>query len=152
MACDLRSETLAAINKARSVISDYGFRRYTVDIVTRTWTGYKVGEGTSSESVVALSPRPRVRNMSQAEIASSGGTFREGDMVLDQITPYFNDATCGTGGYTASQLRPSTNLSNVETFFRLTGDEGVIQAQLVRADFDNPVTYKLILRRTRVTP
>jgi len=55
-------------------------------------------------------------------------------------------------GYTPQQLRPSTVLDNIQTFYELVGPEGTLLCTLVRYDTDRALRNTLYVRRTRLTP
>jgi hypothetical protein len=85
----LRDELLETFNDVRGLINDLGLRRYVVIVRMRTWSGGDVGLGTATNADVILTPTPRVRVLREAEVASSGGTYRTGDYRVDKITPAY---------------------------------------------------------------
>lgn len=144
MATTLRDDLLPVIDELRQLPNEFGIRRYTVTLRTRTWSGGAVGRGTATAVDAVLFPVPRVQVITTAEIAASGGTYREGDFRVTAITPSY-----GTGGYspTALNLRPSATNKDVTVI--LTGDEGTIECGVVEFHFDRPFRYTMVVREKR---
>lgn len=140
----LRDDLLAIINCARQTVAETGIYRYDVTLRVRTWTGTYPGEGTPTDVDVTISPRPRVKVMSTRDVASSGGTYREGDFKVDYITPRF-----ATGGYSPAMLNLRPTMQNQDVTVILTGDEGTIECQVIEFKFDDPFNYSLVVRERR---
>src|SRR5713101_5514053 len=87
----LRDSLLSVVDCARQLVADLGLHRYSVILRTRTWSGTYPGEGSPTDVDVTITPRPRVRVMSPRDVASSGGTYREGHFKIDMITPRNDD-------------------------------------------------------------
>lgn len=145
-----RDDVLPDLDGARAEVDATGLRRYAVTIRTRTWSGGAPGVGTATNSDLPITPRPRVRDLSAREVASSGGTFSAGDMRLDRITPRYTTPT--TGGYTPEQLNPPVSAANQDVVVVLTGDDGVMLATVVAVNFDRSFGYSLVVRPRRETP
>lgn len=141
----LRDDLLPVVDELRQLPTDFGVRRYAVTLRRRTWSGGSPGRGTATDADVVLTPRPRVRPITTQEIASSGGTYREGDWVVTSITPSY-----GTGGYAPSalNLRPASAAEDVTVI--LTGDEGTVECDVVELWFNRPFTYEVVVRERRV--
>lgn len=143
----LRTELLPVVNDARALVEDLGLRVFSLRVEVREWSGARVGSGTmTTPSTLTLDPRPRVRDVSAREVASSGGTLRTGDRRITGITP----AHTG-GGYTPAQLRPSIS-GQQERVYVLTGEDGESEWELVEASFDRPFGHEMVVRRRRATP
>ena len=143
----LRDELLPVVNDARALVDELGLRLFDVRVEVRAWSGPRVGSGVlTTLSTLSLDPRPRVRDVSAREVASSGGTLRSGDRRITGITP----AHTG-GGYTPEQLRPAIT-GPQERVYVLTGADGTSEWELVDASFDRPFGHELVLRRRRATP
>lgn len=140
----LRDQLLPVVDQLRALPQQFGIRRYTVTLRTRTWSGDRAGRGTPTDADVVLSPVPRVRVVTTAEIAASGGTYREGDFRVSAITPNY-----AGGGYspTALQVRPTA--LNQDVTVLLTGDEGTVECNVVEFHFDRPFTYSMVVREKR---
>lgn len=145
----LRTSALKTANILRGLASRPAIDIYTtsVTIRTRTWTGGRIRteQGKFDEDVV-ITPTPKVREISQREIAGSGGRYEAGDVKVGPLTPA-NSA----GGYTAAQLAPTASANGIEIIYVLSGG---ITGEYMRVDLatDKPFTYTLILRRKRSTP
>lgn len=126
-------------------MAELGLWRYDVIIRTRTWSGIYSGEGTPTDVDVLVAPRPRVKVLTTQDVASSGGTYREGDFRVDLITPR---SPAGTG-YTPAQLNLRPSGINQDVTVILSGDEGTIECQIVEFRFDDPFNYVLVVRETR---
>lgn len=149
MASSLRDALLPVIDQLRGLPSQFGLRRYTVKLRTRTWSGTYLGEGTPSDVDVQLTPTPRVRVMSTEEVASSGGTYRAGDFMITAITPSYTSPSAGGYAPLALNLRPSPGTTNIDVTAILTGDEGTIECQIVEFHFDSPFRYWIVVREVR---
>lgn len=143
----LRDELLPVVNDARTLVDGLGLRSFAVRVEVRSWSGARIGAGVlTTPSTLTLEPRPRVRDVSAREVASSGGTLRTSDRRITGITP----AHAG-GGYTPEQLRPAIT-GQQERVYVLTGEDGESEWELVEASFDRPFGHELVLRRRRATP
>lgn len=149
----LRDDLLPALDDARTICDDLGLRQNAVDVVVRTWTSGKVGAPATqtpgvdySEQRVHLTPNPKVRRVTQREVASSGGRYEDADLVVGPMTPAF-----AGGGNTTDQLDPLVRQRGVELLFVVTGPNA---GEYALVDFrrDRPMRYECVVRRTRVTP
>lgn len=142
----LRDSLLPVADILRQIPNTLGLRRYSVTLRRRAWSGTYPGEGVPTDTDVVLTPPPRVRVMTTQDIASSGGTYREGDFKISAVTPSYVG-----GGYGPAQLnlRPGVGVLNQEITVILTGDEGTVECQLVEFKFDRPFTYFLVAREKR---
>lgn len=141
---DIRARLLPVVNKLRALPARFGLRRYAVILRRRTWSGSYCGEGTPTDVDTNLLPVPRVRPLTTKEVASSGGTYREGDFLLSAITPAFTG-----GGYSPTQLNLRPTGVNQDVTIILSGDEGVIECQVVEFWFNRPFTYEMVVREKR---
>lgn len=71
------------------------------------------------------------------------GSFVDGDVYR------VKGESCG---YTRDQLRRTTTLDNVQTFYELVGREGTLMCTMVRYDEDRALRDTIYIRRTRLTP
>jgi hypothetical protein len=143
----LRDQLLPVVDLVRKLPAQFGLRRYTVTLRTRTWSGSYSGEGTPTDVDVLLTPTPRVEVLSTKDVASSGGTYREGDFRVTAITPRYTAPT--TGGYTPAQLNLRPTAQNKDVSVILTGDEGTIECMVIEFRFVRPLRYTLIVREKR---
>jgi hypothetical protein len=150
VASTLRDDLLPVINELRALPNQFGIRRYTTTIRTRTWSGTYSGEGTPTDVDVVLTPVPRVDVISTDEVASSGGTYREGDFRITAITPAFvATPSSGGSGYSPSQLNLRPTAQNQDVTVILTGDEGTIECMVVEFNFSRPFRTTLVVREKR---
>ena len=125
---------------------------YQLTIKTRTWPGERgdtsVGQPVDGPILVLGQWYP-VRLLSIREIAGSAGVYREGDVIVEQISP----PGAGGVGYSSAQLRPATTSDRVEIVYALSGDPGLSgNYGLRQAQFDDWQYYNLILCDRRDTP
>lgn len=150
----LRDDLLPMIDGLRGLFTQFGVARYTVAIRRVTWSGGRRGLGTptpvDTPIVDSTGGSPLVVPVSTAEIASSGGTYGQGDLKIVGITPRYTTPT--TGGYTPAQLQPVPASDAQEVFYVLIGDEGEMHCTVVDSRYNDPVEYTLVVRRRRDTP
>lgn len=148
----VRDGILPIIDNARGIIANLGLRRYTATIRRRTWPGGRPGSGNAVNTDLVITPTPRVRVVSAREIASSGGTYQEGDYRIDRITPRYTGAT--SGGYTPEQLKPVITAADEDVVVVLAGDEQLVKvcAFVGPVMFDRAFGYSLVVRQKRETP
>lgn len=90
-----RDDVLSAFAEGRSVAEELGLRRFRVYLRRRTWrsgaaapwAASRPGVGYPCDVEVLVTPAPKVADVSVRHIASSGGTYRDGDLFLSKITP-----------------------------------------------------------------
>ena len=149
-----RDDVLADIAEARQDVADAGLRRYALVLRTRTWSGAARGlplGSTPTDSDVTITPPPKVRLVSEREIASSGGLLKQGDYQISRVTPAYTSPS--DGGYAPSDIDPmlqSAPASNVERTWILTGDEGSFECTIVGSwHLEEPFNYRCVMRRVR---
>jgi len=143
----LRDDLLPVVNALRSLPNTFGLRRYTVAIRRRAWSGGKPGNGVATVTDLAINPPPKVRFVSTEEIASSGGTYREGDVMIDRITPRFVVPT--TGGFSPVMLNIRPNSAAEDVAIVLNGDEGLLEAEVIKFNFTRAFNYWMVVRLVR---
>jgi hypothetical protein len=69
-------------------------------LVTRTWTGEAVGDGSASETKVIVYPAPWIVDLSHNLKLSEAGVIKQGDLLLKQISkmryPTENHVNCSS--------------------------------------------------------
>lgn len=124
----LASDLQPVLDGARTLIADLGFRVRSVIIRTTTRAGAGLAAiGTETHSDLTLDPRPRVRQVTQAE-SRPGGLHQAGDLTVSRISKL----------YTRSQLDPAGNV------VWLVGGE---PCTLVSLD-ERPLEWVATVRRT----
>jgi hypothetical protein len=148
----VRDNILPILDNARGIVANLGLRRYSVTIRRRTWSGSKPGLGIATNDDLVLTPTPRVRLVSAREIASSGGTYQEGDFRIDRITPRFTSPT--VGGYTPEQIKPAITDPADDLVVVLAGDEQLVKicTHVGPVAFDRAFGYSQVVRQKRETP
>lgn len=134
----LREDVLPIVEVGRQIIDDLGFRVFTVEILTRTWSGGKVGVGTCSDSTEQILPNPKV-------VEKEGGK----KLLIGPITP---DYTIGSGGgYTAERLRPA-DVPGVQVKWKISGPFSSGHASVIAVvtdiDTSKPLRYMVTLTVT----
>lgn len=147
----LRDDLLPQIEALRGIPGQLGFRPYTsVVLRTRTWSGAEPGDGTHTDSNLALTAggQPaKVRQISAREVQASGGRYTDADFIVGPLTPAFSG-----GGYTPAQLAPGSTLRAVERHVVLTGPGETASEWLIVGDQkDRALRYTLTIRRTERT-
>jgi hypothetical protein len=154
-----RTAMLAAAERLRSKAGPTGFdiRTSRLTVISRTWSGGRVGVPSTTpgvpayvDAVLDLSPFYRVRQVNTHEVASSGGRYETGDVLVGPITPSFTRSDGTTGGYSEADLKPSPR-RGTETIYRLSGahagDYTLIELRSART-----FSYKVIIGRRETTP
>lgn len=138
--------------------SVFDMRPTSVEIVQKTWSGGRRGNGRSTEIVVLALPNyTKVRQVTSREIASSGGRYEEGDLVIGPITPAYPSLPHGyTEGYTETQLVPRVAGQGQEIIYRMaqqSGATGIVgDMYLVEFKRDRVMRFELVVGRLRTTP
>ena len=142
-----RTDILPTVDAVRAIAGPSGLdvRVNQLTIITRTWSGGRLGMGTSSDARLELAQIYKVKVVSSKEIAGSGGRYQQEDIRVGPITPAYSG-----GGYTPTQLAP-TGANGVEILYQLTGPNAGIYS-LVECCTDASFHYSLVLRRRRTTP
>ncbi len=140
---------LAAVDAIRSIAGPTGLdiRTNFVTVRTRTWSGSVLGQGTPTDSDLVLNPWYPVRYITAAEVATSGGQYEVGDILVDHITP----SNGSSAGYTPEQLKPTVTTDNVEILYVIVGSHG--GEYVIRTlETYRPFSYRLVLSRSTATP
>lgn len=149
----LRDSLLPALDNARTLVANLGLRQHGLTIRVRTWANGRIGDpfpGVAdtdyTDEDLEIAPNPKVRAVTGQEIASSGGLYATGDLLVGPFTPAYSG-----GGYTMEQLAPEPAAQGVEVIYALTGPEA---GEYVRVDRngERPMRYELVLRRRFTTP
>ena len=145
-ASDLRAD----LDDVRAIPGDLGLRPYTVNLVTRVWTGARVGMGTSTTTRTALlvgGQNPHVTQVTQQDITAGG--YSAGDFKVGPLTPPFVG-----GGYATTDLDPPQDGSAREVWYELTGPSPATTLQTlekVGEQADGALSIWLILHAKQFT-
>jgi hypothetical protein len=125
-----------------------------VTIRVRRWSGGRLGIGIATDTDDVMPRRWPVRQLSQREIASSGGKFNDGDIRVSDISPAY--VSHGGGGFSPARLDPSVLFpkpnSDAEVFYLLDGDQTGTFTLVSLDTASDPVSWSMVLRNTRLTP
>ena len=97
----LRSDLIPVVDDARALVAGLGLRRYTVIVRTRVWSGGKIGSGDATDTDLEVTPAPKVERLPVRLVASSGGIYEEGDLLVSKISASYVEAdlvAAPTGG------------------------------------------------------
>ena len=126
-------------------------RPHRLSILTRTWSGGHKEAGEASEAELVLPQHYVVRQVTTREIASSGGRYEMGDVIVEGITPEYVGRDGEPRGFSPLALSPLVTVNGVEILYRLTGPhEG--DYQLVELQSWRPYAHHLVLRRRSDSP
>lgn len=143
----LRADIIPLIDEVLEITGpdELDIRPSRLTIRTRTWSGGRVGDGTTEDSDLELPQKYRIREVTSREIATSGGRFEVGDVRV-KVTPSDGAGT----GYTTEQLAPTVE-KGTEVIYILTGQ---LNGEYTRVELtsDRAFRRELVLRRTRRTP
>lgn len=162
----VRAPLLPVLDRVRQVLGPgtsklpgLDLRPTSVTIIQQVWSNGQVGDGTPTVvSTLTLSAGALVRQVSEREVADSGGRLEVGDVSVERLTPAYGPSPIAPkgGGYAEAQLDPPVTDEGVENVYRLalqSGASGVAgDYRLVSFKRDDPLEYKLVLRRRATTP
>ncbi len=144
----LRTDLLPVVDELRALAGPSGFdvRTSQLTVRARTWAGGRRGLGPATDSDLVLPQIYKIREVKTQEIASSGGLFEMGDVLVGPITP----TDVSGGGFTAAQLAPDGQ-TGTEIVYVITGD---LAGEYSRVELNKskPFSWFLTLRRRRTTP
>lgn len=110
MSCSsIRANLGHCIDKILGIREQIGAQLADVDLVERTWSGKRQGDGTFTDVVTRLSPAPEIVDYSHNIRTSEAGAVKSGDLILRGISPK----------YTEDQLKTQTDSKSKERFYKL---------------------------------
>lgn len=95
----LRDRLVAVVDRARGVPVRLGLRQRSVSVrtVTAAATGLAALTALPAYEDLVLEPTPRVTG-SQDRISRAGGTYEQGDLLVDKISATYTEAQLNPGG------------------------------------------------------
>lgn len=137
----LREDLLGIADDIRAIPAELDERQTTVTI-RRT---YAFGDDPIPNPDLTLSPPPKVRQVTTAEIIGANGRFVDGDVRVGPITPHYEG-----GGYTREELAPTPAGNEQLTVYVLAGQ---ISGEYTRIHIDTSRNHAwfLTLRRREIT-
>jgi hypothetical protein len=82
----LVSDLISGLDDLLGIRDDLGAALKNVYIVTRTWTGSEVQDGTYSDAHEQVLPSPRVVEFMNEFVIKEGGAVQQGDILLTGIS------------------------------------------------------------------
>jgi hypothetical protein len=110
MAEGIIDSLLPAIDSILGVRDSAGAVIDKVYIVTRTWSGSQIGDGTAVDTERQMLPSPGLKNYSQSLRLREGGSVKAGDIILTNVS---------RNSFSEQDLDGSTPTQNIERFFRV---------------------------------
>ena len=111
MSCNLRESLSGCIDKILGIREGMGAQLADVSLITRVWSGERVGDGDFSDSETKMSPMPGIQDFSHNIRVMEGGAVKAGDLILMGISrnKYPEEAS----------LLTSTDDRNIEKFYKV---------------------------------
>jgi hypothetical protein len=131
----LRDDVLPIVDLGRQIIDDLGFRQFSFEIVTRTWSSGKIGSGTPTDTSRTIAPNPKAVEQENGK-----------KLLVGPLTPAY---TAGVGGgYTPTDLRAG-DAAGVQVRWKITGPfssgKTSVWAVVSNLDTGKPLRYMLTL-------
>lgn len=106
-------DVLSITDEVLGLRDDLGAALAVVNIVTRTWTGATLGQGTGSEVTARILPTPRIVNLKNDYKLMTAGMVQQGDIMLKYISKE---------SYTSRAMIDNvSSTKNVEKFYEVGG-------------------------------
>ena len=110
MSCNLRDALKDCSDAILDIRGDVGAQLADVWLITRTWSGERVGDGTFSDSIQKMSPVPEIVDYSHDLRLQENGTYKSGDLILKGVS---------LKNYQERDLRTDTGNRKVEKFIKV---------------------------------
>lgn len=91
-----------------------GLYKSEVFLITRTWSGQKIGEGGATEQKDKIYPTPNIVDYSHDIRLPEAGAIKQGDLMLRGIAMKYYPSE--------SDIDGSSNAANVEKFYEVGGN------------------------------
>lgn len=153
----LRLALLPAIDKLRGVPGQLDLRQYTVRIVTRTWSGSRVGLGQNTDINSGIKVdlgvyQTKVTQVTQRDVIASGGAYQEMDLKVGPITPPYTGSSADNDAITAFDPLPGASPAEVFFFISGPGMPNGAWFKKVGQNVTKNFRYDFIVRRTGEIP
>lgn len=156
----LREKLLVVCGKLRQLPTKFDIRLYHVFIRVTTWPSANSddvpGKGTAivTETELVLDTngtRPKVTVLTTKDIVASGGLYKDGDYLINFITPHYT--VFGAGGVEIDLFEPDQNTVPTEILFSITGPEFPLGALFKKIETQTyrPFHFSLIVRKVGVS-
>jgi len=80
------NDILSITDEILGLRDDLGAIKHHVFIITRTWSGVEIGDGTPNDSNVQILPTPYLVDYSHSLRIREGGKIKEGDIILKMVS------------------------------------------------------------------
>lgn len=128
------SDLLSSVDEILALRDTLGAALKPVHLVTRTWSGEEIGDGTTEIEKTQVLPSPRVVQFTAESAALQGGNVQQGDIMLKQISKNsFPDE---------SVVRCEAPARNIEKYYEVGG----VQYE-VKGITEKHLTWSVHLRR-----
>lgn len=108
---DIRASLLECVDEILGIRDCIGATLAPVTLVTRTWTGARVGDGEFEDEETLMEPSPEIVDYSHSLRLQDGGTYKQGDLILKNVSRKSYPEE--------SDLRTDTGVKNVEKFIKV---------------------------------
>lgn len=83
---DIKAGLLDCLDDILSIRDCIGANLAECKIVTRTWSGQRVGDGSFEDAEEELKPTPQIKDYSHDLRLQQAGTYKQGDLILRGIS------------------------------------------------------------------
>lgn len=83
---DIRKGLLDCVDKILEIRESIGAQLADVSIITRTWSGERIGDGSFTDVEVPMYPIPQIKDFSHNIRVSEAGAVKQGDLILVGIS------------------------------------------------------------------
>ena len=108
---DIKASLGDCLDEILSIRDCIGAALAPVSIITRSWSGARVGEGEFSDEEEDLKPTPQIKDYSHDIRLQQGGAYKQGDLLLRGISKNSYPEEVA--------LRTDTGVKNVEKFIKV---------------------------------
>lgn len=131
------TDVLGDVDDILGLRDDLGVELHKVYMVTRTWTGTEIGDGTFADVVVQMLPTPRVYEYGDNYKIREGGMVKMGDIKLKMVSKQSYPLRASIDGTVPTE--------NVQKFYLIGGVYFSVVGGSVE---ERHVTWNLLLRRS----
>ncbi len=154
----LRESLLPVVDALRAIPAQLGLRLFSVQVITRTWTGTRTGLGYSNDAATPIKVDlglfdTKVKMITARDVMASGGLYTDQDLKIGPITPPF--AGSAADGSAITVFDPTPGIAPTEVFFLVTGP-GYPPAgayfKKISQDVTGNFRYTFVVRKTAEVP
>jgi len=84
--CNIRTSLLKCVDKILGVRELIGATIQPVDLITRTWSGERVGDGSFTETTLPIKPDPCIVDVAHDLRLTESGAVKAGDLIIQSIS------------------------------------------------------------------